>query len=59
MQVLSLKSDRAIAQLFDRVTHSGNLTRTQSHELRAICESALSAEDRDAVNRLLDAIRRG
>ncbi len=59
MQVLSLKSDRAIAQLFDRVTHSGNLTRTQSHRLRAISESALSAENRNAVNRLLHAIRRG
>ncbi|MEG4390923.1 hypothetical protein [Microcoleus sp. BROC3] len=59
MQVLSLKSDRAIAELFYQVTHSGNLTRTQSHRLRAICESALSAEDRDAVNRLLHAIRRG
>lgn len=59
MQALTLKSDRAIAELFYQVTHSGNLTRTQSHGLRALGESALSEDDRDAVNRLLHAIRRG
>jgi hypothetical protein len=59
MQTLTLKSDRAIAELFYQVTHSGNLTRTESHGLRALCESALSEDDRDAVNRLLHAIRRG
>ncbi|MEG4346621.1 hypothetical protein QUB70_25570 [Microcoleus sp. A003_D6] len=59
MQVLTLKSDRPIAELFYQVTHSGNLTRSQSHGLRALCESALCEDDRDAVNRLLHAIRRG
>ncbi|MEG3976724.1 hypothetical protein QT970_19170 [Microcoleus sp. herbarium8] len=59
MQALTLKSDRAIAELFYQVTHSGNLTRTQSCGLRALCESGLCEDDRDAVNRLLHAIRRG
>lgn len=59
MQVLNLKSDRPIPELFYQVTHSGNLTRTESYGLRALCESALSEDDRDAVNRLLHAIRRG
>ncbi|MBD1830232.1 hypothetical protein NDI47_04670 [Microcoleus vaginatus GB1-A2] len=59
MQALTLKSDRAIAELFYQVTHSGNLTRTESHGLRALCESALSEDARDAVKRLLHAIRRG
>ena len=59
MQVLNLKSDRPIPELFYQVTHSGNLTRTQSHGLRALCESALCEDDRDAVNRILHAIRRG
>ncbi len=59
MQALTLKSDRAIAELFYQVTRSGNLTRTQSHGLRTVCESALSEDARDAVNRLLHAIRRG
>ena len=59
MQVLTLQSDRPIAELFYQITRSGNLTRSQSHGLRALCESALSEEDRDAVNRLLHAIRRG
>ncbi|MEG3894155.1 MULTISPECIES: hypothetical protein [unclassified Microcoleus] len=59
MQVVTLKSDRPIAELFYQVTHSGNLTRSQSHGLRALCQSALCEDDRDAVNRLLHAIRRG
>jgi len=59
MQALTLKSDRAIAELFYQVTHSGTLTRTESHRLGALCESALSEDARDAVNRLLHAIRRG
>lgn len=59
MQALTLKSDRAIAELFYQVTHSGNLTRTESHGLRALCESAISEDGRDAVKRLLHAIRRG
>ncbi|MCW6049026.1 hypothetical protein QUB60_05005 [Microcoleus sp. A2-C5] len=59
MQVLNLKSDRTIAELFYQITHSGNLTRTESHGLRALCESALTEDDRDSVNRLLHAIRRG
>ncbi|MEG3839911.1 hypothetical protein [Microcoleus sp. herbarium14] len=59
MQALTLKSDRAIAELFYQVTHSGNLTRTESHGLRALGQNALSEDDRDAVNRLLHAIRRG
>ncbi|MEG4571421.1 hypothetical protein QUA56_01645 [Microcoleus sp. N3A4] len=58
MQVVTLKSDRAIAELFYQVTHSGNLTRTQSNGLRALCKIPLSEDDRDAVNRLLHAIRR-
>ncbi|MEG4227129.1 hypothetical protein QUA35_14095 [Microcoleus sp. N9_B2] len=59
MQALTLKYDRAIAELFYQVTHSGNLTRTQSHGLRELCQSALSEDARDAVNRLLHATRRG
>ncbi|MBE9096753.1 hypothetical protein [Tychonema sp. LEGE 07203] len=59
MQALALQSDRAIAELFYQVTHSGNLTRTQSHGLQSLCQSALAQDDRDAVNRLLYAIRRG
>ena len=60
MQALTLKSDCAVAELFYQASHSGNMTRTQSSGLmRALCESALSDEDRDAVNRLLHAIRRG
>lgn len=59
MQSQTLKSDRQIAELFYQVTHSRNLTRTESHGLRALCESALTEDDRDAVNRLLHAIRRG
>lgn len=59
MQALTLKSDRAIAEVFYEVTYSGNLTRTQSNGLRALGESALSEDDRDVVNRLLHAIRRG
>lgn len=59
MQALTLKSDRAIAELFYQVTHSGNLTRTESHGLRTLGQNALSQDDRDAVNRLLHAIRRG
>ena len=59
MQVLTLKSDRAIAELFYQVSHSGNLTRTESHGLRALCLNALSEDDGDVVNRLLYAIRRG
>lgn len=59
MQTLTLKSDRTIAELFYQVTHSGNLSRTESHGLRVLCESALCEDDRDAVNRILHAIRRG
>jgi hypothetical protein len=59
MQTLTLKSDRTIAELFYQVTHSGNLSRTESHGLRTLCESALCEDDRDAVNRILHAIRRG
>ena len=59
MQTLTLKSDRQIAELFYQITHSGNLTRTESQGLRALCQSALGEDDRDAVNRLLHAIRRG
>ncbi|MEG3938017.1 MULTISPECIES: hypothetical protein [unclassified Microcoleus] len=59
MQALTLQSDRAIAELFYQVTYSGNLTRTQSHKLLSFCQSALNQDDRDAVNRLLYAIRRG
>ncbi|MGL5064556.1 MAG: hypothetical protein ACRC62_31590 [Microcoleus sp.] len=60
MQALTLKSDCAVAELFYQVSHSGNMTRTESSGLmRVMCESALSDEDRDAVNRLLHAIRRG
>jgi hypothetical protein len=59
MEAVTLKSDRAIAELFYQVTHSGNLTRTESHGLRALEESALSQDARDAANRLLHAIRRG
>ena len=60
MQALTLKSDGTVAELFYRVSHSGNMTSTESRGLmRALCESALSDEDRDAVNRLLHAIRRG
>ena len=59
MEALTLKSDRAIAELFYQVTHSGNLTRTESHGLHALGESALSEDARDAANRLLHAIRRG
>jgi|GEM_PF-817495 len=59
MQALTLQFDRAIAELFYQVTYSGHLTRTQSHKLLSLCQSALSPDDRDAVNRLLYAIRRG
>ncbi|NJK73015.1 MAG: hypothetical protein HC849_16980 [Oscillatoriales cyanobacterium RU_3_3] len=60
MQALTLKSDCAVAELFYQVSHSGNMTLTQSRGLMgALCESALSEEDRDAVHRLLHAIRRG
>jgi hypothetical protein len=59
MQTLTLKSDRTIPELFYQVTHSGNLSRTESHGLCSLCESALSEDDRDAVNRILHAIRRG
>lgn len=59
MQALTFKSDCAIAELFYQVSHSGNLTRKDSHGLRALCESTLTEDDRDAVNRLLHAIRRG
>jgi hypothetical protein len=59
MEALTFKSDRAIAELFYQVTNSGNLTRTESHGLRALGESALSEDARDAANRLLHAIRRG
>ena len=59
MQALTLKSDCTIAELFYQVTHSGNLTRSESHGLRALCESTLGQDDQDAVNRLLHAIRRG
>jgi hypothetical protein len=59
MQALTFKSDCAIAELFYQVSHSGNLTLTESHRLRVLGESALNQDDRDAVNRLLHAIRRG
>jgi hypothetical protein len=59
MQALTFQSDRAIAELFYQVSHSGNLTRTESRGLRVLCESALNEDDRDAINRLLHAIRRG
>ncbi|MCU0544794.1 MAG: hypothetical protein MUE44_21925 [Oscillatoriaceae cyanobacterium Prado104] len=60
MQALTFKSDCAVAELFYQVSHSGNMTLNQSKALmHALCESALSDEDRDAVHRLLHAIRRG
>lgn len=59
MQALTFKSDCGLAELFYQVSHSGNLSRTDSHGLRLLCQSALNQDDRDAINRLLHAIRRG
>lgn len=59
MQALTFQSDCTIAELFYQVSHSRHVTRTQSHGLRLLCQTALNEHDRDALNRLLHAIRRG
>lgn len=60
MPVPTLQPDCTIAELFYQVCHSGNLTRADRWGLMsALLGSTLSLEDREAIDRLLHAARRG
>ncbi len=60
MTALTLQPNSSLAEVFYQVSHSGNLTRTERYGLMsAILETALSEEEKAAIDRLLHAARRG